>query len=190
MSELKKEKIFGIGLSRTGTKSLAAAMEKLGYKVKHSARFIDEVRFYDFLSDIIISARYKFLDYAFPESKFILTVRETESWIKSNQQHATRHGRRNRRDVRRIPLRRAENRFLIFGITYFDEQIFREVQKTFHEEVNSYFRNKYTDYFNKLITLNICEGEGWEKLCTFLDKPIPKIPFPYKNKKKIVEKYV
>lgn len=171
------EKVFGIGLTRTGTKSLAAAMHILGYKTRHSARHIDEVRSYDFLSDIIISARYKFLDYAYPEAKFILTIRDTESWIRSNRQHGTRHGRRSVKDVRRIPLRRAENRFLIFGITHFDERVFRMARKTFHEEVFSYFENNS----GKLLILNICNGEGWEELCSFLGKEIPATLFPHKN---------
>jgi len=173
------EKVFGIGLTRTGTNSLTIAMHILGYRVKHAAAHIDEVRNYDFLSDIIISGRYKFLDYVYPESKFILTIRDTESWIESNRQHGTRHGRRSKRDVRRIPLRRAENRFLVFGITYFDEQIYRKTQKIFHEEVYNYFRND----LNRLLTLDICKGEGWEKLCPFLGREIPVGLFPHRNQR-------
>lgn len=182
MRELDKGKIFGIGLTRTGTKSLAEAMRIIGYTVKHSAVSVDEVREYDFLCDIVISSRYKFLDYVYPAAKFILTVRDTESWIKSNYQHASRYGSRRRKDrVHRIPLHRAENRFATFGITYFDEQVYRKVQKAFHEEVYNYFENNYTDYSNKLLTLDICKGEGWEKLCPFLGKEILNQPFPCKN---------
>ncbi len=182
MHELGKEKIFGIGLTRTGTKSLAGAMYILGYTVKHSPKSIDEVREYDFLCDIIISSRYKFLDCVYPKAKFILTIRDVESWIKSNQQHASRYAsRRKKKSVHRIPLRRAENRFLTFGITYFDEQIYRKVQKTFHEEIYNYFENNYTNPIKKLLTLDICEGGGWEKLCPFLEKEIPDRPFPHKN---------
>ena len=33
------------------------------------------------------------------------------------------------------------------------------------------------------LDMNICDnGDGWEKLCKFLDKEIPNIDFPYKNK--------
>lgn len=182
MHELAKEKIFGIGLTRTGTKSLAEAMYILGYKAKHSPGSIDEVREYDFLCDILISSRYEFLDCVYPKAKFILTVRDIESWIKSNRQHASRYAsRRKKKSVHRIPLRRAENRFLIFGITYFDEQIYRTAQKVFHEKVYNYFENNYTDCLNKLLILDICKGEGWEKLCPFLGKEIPTKLFPRKN---------
>jgi hypothetical protein len=34
--------------------------------------------------------------------------------------------------------------------------------------------------------MNICDGEGWEKLCSFLNKPIPDVPFPKEN---ITENY-
>lgn len=179
MRELDKEKIFGIGLTRTGTKSLAEAMKILDYTVKHGPVSIDEVREYDFLCDIVISSRYKFLDYVYPEAKFILTVRNTESWIKSNYQHASRYASRRRKDrVHRIPLHRAENRFATFGITYFDEQVYRNVQKTFQEEVYNYFKDNCA---RKLLTLDICEGEGWEKLCPFLKRDIPNQSFPHKN---------
>jgi hypothetical protein len=34
--------------------------------------------------------------------------------------------------------------------------------------------------------MNICDdGDGWEKLCKFLNKPIPDMEFPHENKSKI-----
>ena len=41
---------------------------------------------------------------------------------------------------------------------------------------------KNIDYLD----MNICdEGDGWEKLCKFLNKPIPDMEFPHENKNKI-----
>lgn len=182
MHELDKIKIFGVGLTRTGTKSLAEAMRILEYKVKHSPVSVDDLREYDFLCDIIISSKYKFLDYVYPKAKFILTIRDAESWIRSNQEHASRYASRRKKEaVHRIPLHRAENRFSIFGITYFDEQVYREVQKAFEKEVYDYFNSNYTDFDSKLLVLDICAGEGWEKLCHFLGKEVVDQPFPRKN---------
>jgi hypothetical protein len=52
------------------------------------------------------------------------------------------------------------------------------------EEIEN--RNKeIIDYFKfdntKLLVMDIIKGDGWEKLCKFLDKPIPNRPFPHKN---------
>ena len=35
---------------------------------------------------------------------------------------------------------------------------------------------------NKLLIIDICNGDGWSKLCDFLKKPIPSIGFPNVNK--------
>ena len=51
------------------------------------------------------------------------------------------------------------------------------------------FEKKASDargYFSKnrpndLLVMNICDGEGWEVLCPFLNKPIPNVIFPKKN---------
>ena len=165
-----KQKIFGIGLGRTGTKSLAKAMAILGYKVKHSPKYVDEIDNYDFINDIFIAARYKFLDYMFPDAKFILTIRDTESWIASCVKHDG-GGRRAR------PLRRAENRFLLYGRTDFNRRFFEKFYPEFNGGVISHFGNNY----DKLLIFNICGGEGWNNLCSFLGKEIPTVKFPHLN---------
>ena len=46
------------------------------------------------------------------------------------------------------------------------------------QEIQGYFKERPQD----LLTLDICAGEGWKKLCPFLGVPIPKEDFPHKNK--------
>lgn len=46
-----------------------------------------------------------------------------------------------------------------------------------HENVRTFFQDKP----GKLLELNIIAGDGWEKLCPFLGKPIPDQPFPVKH---------
>jgi len=36
----------------------------------------------------------------------------------------------------------------------------------------------------KLLILDVCGGEGYEKLCPFLGVPVASDPFPMKNKSK------
>ena len=33
----------------------------------------------------------------------------------------------------------------------------------------------------KLLVIDITEGRGWEPICTFLNLPIPEVPFPRVN---------
>jgi hypothetical protein len=93
-------KIFGIGLSRTGTKSLTSALHVLGLKAIHypedetTLRELTEGNYqfsllehFDGITDITVSAFYPQLDQLFPNSKFILTVRDKESWLKSLEKH-------------------------------------------------------------------------------------------------------
>ena len=57
-------------------------------------------------------------------------------------------------------------------------ELFKERYAAYNEHVRSHFQGK--SYF---MEINICDKhEGWEKLCTFIDEPIPDIPFPHKGK--------
>ena len=44
--------------------------------------------------------------------------------------------------------------------------------------------NKHNENMKQYNPLVVCweSGDGWYPLCTFLDKPIPKVPFPHLNK--------
>lgn len=93
-------KVFGIGLGRTGTKSLTAALHHLGI---HIAHYPDDATTYqelaagnyqfsllkslDGITNVTVSLLYPHLDQLFPGSKFILTVREKEDWLMSLEQH-------------------------------------------------------------------------------------------------------
>lgn len=51
-----------------------------------------------------------------------------------------------------------------------------------HDSNIRFLNKKNIDYLD----MNICdEGDGWEKLCKFLNKPIPDMEFPHENKNKI-----
>ncbi len=176
-------KIFGIGLSKTGTTSLAHALDILGYKVKDClglANFkkghissIDKtaLQSHDALTDTPIPSFYRELDVEFPNSKFILTIREMDAWLNSckkqfNQKLADKQTE-------------AHNQLFmdLYDTTVFDEEKFRAGYKRFVEGVLEYFKDRPDD----LLVIDISNGEGWEKLCPFLGKPAPNIPFPKSN---------
>jgi hypothetical protein len=59
---------------------------------------------------------------------------------------------------------------------------------TYKRIIDKYFitgeniKNFFKDKPDQFLELRICEGEGWEKLCPFLDVDVPDFPFPYENK--------
>ncbi len=176
-------KIFGIGLSKTGTTSLANALEILGYRVKDclgvtdyrkgDLSSIDKAALLnnDALTDTPIPSYYRELDVEYPDSKFVLTVRDMGDWLKSckkqfNQKLADKQTE-------------AHNQlfFDLYESTVFNEEKFRVGYKRFVEGVLDYFKDRTDD----LLIINVSKGDGWEKLCPFLGKSIPDVPFPKSN---------
>lgn len=176
-------KIFGIGLSKTGTTSLARALTILGYRTRDyigakryvpgdlSSIDIRELNVHDAFTDTPIPSFYKELDAAYPHSKFILTVRNPDDWLKSCKKQFTR------RSVERQ--NEAENRIFLdlYGCAYFDKERFAAGYRRFVAEVLDHFKDRPSD----LLILDICGGDGWEALCEFLGCPVPKAPFPVAN---------
>src|SRR5438477_12681989 len=91
-----KPKVFCIGFHKTGTKSLAAALRTLGYSVTGPngvkdpnignnvyAMAFDLAERFDAFQDNPWPIIYKELDKRYPGSKFVLSVRGSDSWIKS-----------------------------------------------------------------------------------------------------------
>lgn len=168
-----KHKAWGIGLGRTGTTSFCESLKLLGYdRVVHNPTF-EQLAHIDGAADNGCTVFYKYLDYKYPGSKFVLLTREFDSWIDSAEYI---HGH--------DPIDRSEDviimrRMLLYGTVVFDREKFTEAYYRHHEDVRSYFRNRPDD----LLEMSIIEGDGWDVLCPFLDLPVPEAPFGNKNKR-------
>ncbi len=177
-------KIFGIGLSKTGTTSLYAALCELGYRsgtFRHLRELQladwfrgdfshDYLRDLDALTDLPIGVFFPQLDQKYPGSRFILTVRDIDSWLTSVARQFSRQPEPEpgfRRDVR----------MAAYGTSVFHEQRFRFVYKTHQRNVKWYFDNRPQD----LLVMDICGGDGWDKLCHFLNRDRPSMPFPHQR---------
>ncbi len=173
--------IFGIGLSKTGTHSLTRALELLGLRAIHypdpagmvAGRFREVLAGYDAATDISVSACFRELDRAFPGSRFILTLREIDQWIESVADH------RRRRD--HLPIApdcpKAIIRERVYGVRTFDEEAFRRAYARHRREVRDYFACRPDD----LLEIDLCAAPSWDRLCAFLGRPVPDIPFPHLN---------
>ncbi len=176
-------KIFGIGLSKTGTTSLARALDILGYRTRDylgvthyrtgdlSSVDLDIIDSNDAFTDTPIPSFYRQLDKAYPGSKFILTVRDKEGWLKScKKQFNQKLADKQNEATRQVFLD-------LYGTNVFDEEKFSAGYDRFVTGVKDYFRERPED----LLILDVAAGDGWEQLCPFLGKEIPDIPFPRAN---------
>lgn len=211
-------KVFGIGLSHTATTSLNAALNILGVKSIHWP--VDKTTYqelscghydltilkeYQAVTDITVSPFYQALDRNYPGSKFILTTRNKESWIKSmaiinkiwkefaHKNSLQRFSLALWKDLlyykspgalrtawKRTITAKAVEFYRIAqygGIAFEDEEVLSNVYDKHQEDVLNYFKGRDND----LLVLNVCNGEGWEKLCPFLGRPIPAEKFPHKK---------
>lgn len=163
-------KIFGIGLGRTGTNSLYKAVKKLGFTAVHNPKDFNHLSQFQFASDGIPPIHYQFLDKRFPGYKFILTVRDLTSWLRSASAWDGR--------TKPGPYRRQASRYALYKSWYYDEYSFMQGYYEHCAKVLAYFKDRRED----LLIMNIANGEGWEKLCPFLEKDIPDIPFPHTHR--------
>jgi hypothetical protein len=181
----KSAKIFGIGLSRTGTLSLTTALTTLGIDAKHypndpktqeelkrGCYALSLLHSVQALTDIPVAPFYPQFDSAFPESKFILTTRSTGAWLASVENHFRMYVERRRDDF---------DDFIfacVYGSLHFNAERFEYVKELHEGNVRRYFADKP----DRLLILDLFQGDSWESLCSFLGRPVPDEAFPHLNK--------
>lgn len=196
----RRPKVFGLGLSRTGTRSLTAALHVLGFDTVHyptdratlDTLIRGDVRFplldhYDGITDITVAPYFEDLDRSHPGSKFVLTVRDEEPWLRSCQNHwtgrsafeeAPKDGRGREEHEIHMEIRRFL-RAAVYGSYEFEPERFRRACRRHVDGVKRYFADRPGD----LLVLDIAAGDGYEKLAPFLGVAMPEQPFPHKGKR-------
>ncbi len=164
----KPEKVFAIGLPKTGTNSITNVFTDLGFKTKHyiAHNFEEKSSKYDFISDVLASIRFEWLDRAYPGSKFILTVRELNSWLDSCRNHFKREAGGIMGKVREE----------LFGVNVWDEELFRETYNRHFRNVRTYFQGR-----DNLLILDILGGDKPDRMEDFLGFDVNVGSFPKKN---------
>ena len=175
----RMNKVFGIGFHKTGTTTLAQALAHFGYRwcgVRHDLvepirrgdlepvwRVADD---HDLVQDNPWPLIYRELDEHYPDSKFILMVRETDRWIRSAMNHFS---------GRSTPMRE-----WIYGVgdPTGHRELYIEVYERHNREVQEYFADRPDD----LLVVNWERGDGRNELCPFLGLEVPDIPMPHANK--------
>jgi hypothetical protein len=176
-----KTKVFCIGFHKTGTTSLEMALKKLGYTVTGSfgtkdpdiANKVHEMAYamvekFDAFEDNPWPILYRELDQRFPDSKFALTRRPTENWIRSQVKDFA---------STETPMRRwiyGEDAGCPLG----NEETYTVRYERHNREVQEYFADRPND----LLIIDLPNDDGWSRLCPFLGRTVPDEPFPHANK--------
>jgi hypothetical protein len=188
-------KVINAGLGRTGTTSLKAALDRLGFgpgyhmfdiisnedrlaqweKIVCEGEPADWPAIYDGYTAAIdgpSAIYYQQLITAFPDAKVILTVRDAERWYESTAntlyQFAVNSGPTR--------LYRVVSTMIwdgLFDGRFADKAHAIEIYRQHNEEVIARVPG------DNLLVYNVTEG--WAPLCGFLDVPVPAGPFPRLN---------
>lgn len=176
-------KIFGIGLNKTGTTTLGTCLQQLGFRhtswclplleqvaIGEFEPLVAHIAAHDSFEDWPYPLVFEQLDRHFPGSRFILTRRSSPArWLASFEAHA----------LRTDPLLGARTRSLAYGLPYpqLDPEAHLRRYEQHLQRVRSYFARRPADL------LEVCweEEASWERLCAFLQRPVPDLPFPHAN---------
>ncbi|MEM8872771.1 MAG: sulfotransferase family protein [Planctomycetota bacterium] len=177
-----RPKVFCIGFMKTGTTSLGAALEVLGYRVAgpfgiHDPRIAEHawpraqevLEHYDAVQDNPWPVLFTELDAAYPGSKFILSTRDLRSWIGSVERYFG-------------PKYRTPMRDWIFGPADNEER--REKYLARYERHTRKVRAHFAGRDGDLLEIDLSRDAGWGRLCSFLECPVPDAPFPSLNTSK------
>ncbi|MDO5612244.1 MAG: sulfotransferase [Paracoccus sp. (in: a-proteobacteria)] len=178
--------VFGVGLSKTATTTLAEALNILGYKVQDNppiakvkdGRIVMDwpwwLRDCDAMTDLPVAAVMPKLVEKFPNARFIYTTRAMEPWLKSCKSHFSPKLRAMR--VQQGNQWMTDLSAAVYGHHSFtDPEPFRQAYLRHDEMVRK------TVPSDRLLTIDFTTNPGWEPLCAFLGKPVPMQPFPHAN---------
>ncbi len=171
--DFEARKIFGIGLSRTGTTSLNAALNILGWHSVHWQNPLtrelidhDDLFLFEAFTDITVSHNFEWLYHTFPNAHFILTERDEDDWAKSIAFHYYRIRNANGPADLASHVQKELMRFKANQITanlYSRHPTWKDAIIAFNSRVEAFFADKPPD---RLLRIRITEGEGWDKLTT------------------------
>lgn len=194
--------ILGAGLSRTGTTSLHASSEMLGFSSLHFARkrlmwtirgrsrsfrVFDDV---DAVSDLPAALYWRELLDVYPDLRVILTIRQEDAWFESCSRYfaskaafgSVPNGVRirnlfNKEERERVAAARARQaiRLVAYGSVQPERDRWINAYRSHNDAVRIGVPKE------RLLEIDITAGDGWSKLCGFLQVPNPGGSMPHLN---------
>lgn len=196
-------KVIGAGFGRTGTLSMKAALEKLGYvKCHHMIEVFasaEQMRMWDEIGkgvdpdwdkvfagfeaavDFPSAAYWRELAEHYPDARVVLTTRSFESWYKSASETIWAVGAAMPGWMKAlVPKARTITRMVnntvwarVFHGRFEDYEYARKVFEDHEAAVKAAIPPERLLVFEP--------KQGWAPLCAFLGKPVPEEPFPHVN---------
>lgn len=190
------DKIFCIGYPKTGTSSLASYLNSLEYKIVHDDLTVPyhvyvngSVRLPLNVDGIanVHQHRFREFDREYPESKFILTTRGKDNWLRSINnwredsdpdgllrepftiEDMERHGCVSMAYID------------LYGCVYPDDDTMWERHSRHKTDVYRYFN--LTGRFGRLLTLPLEAKNKTKLICDFLGVKDPGIPYPHEKQR-------
>jgi hypothetical protein len=167
-------KLFAIGLSRTGTTSLTKYLNDNGISSIHypNPNQLYNLQ-YKAATDITVSDQFERLDKAYPGSLFVYTYRNKESWMKSMEKYLSPS-----RPHKLIQSGwRVEIRTRMYGASLFDQELYSKSFDKYDQRVRKYFEGR-----DDFLEINIVGGDTTEALDKFLGLSKSPGKFPKENK--------
>jgi len=204
---LKKQKVFCIGLNKTGTTSMELILKDFGYilgdqaeaehlmddwAIRDFRRIVKYCETADAFQDLPFSVdfTYQALDYAFQGSKFILTVRNNadewyQSMIRFHSKIMETSGLPTIDDLKNFSYRekgwnwrQLQNIFGVDESNPYNESLFKRYYTNHNRQVMEYFKYRPSD----LLVLNLANPSAMQFLCDFLDIKYEGQLIPHLNK--------
>lgn len=174
-------KIFIIGLPRTGTTSVCAAMLDLSLKVAHTAYTQKTFEQAQVIADTPIFCDYQILDSYYPNSLFIYLERATHLWLPSIKQLLARMQKNIlRADGGFNPTIKRCYQQIFTPFTeenIQDDNFLLECYQQHQNNVKAYFEKRPQD----LLSIDISEGHSYAQLLSFLGLDVKEGDFQQMN---------
>jgi hypothetical protein len=191
--------VIGAGFGRTGTLSLKAALEQLGFgPCMHMVPLLQDPETSALIHkategdtdmlDVALAGHRSTVDWPmayfwreltdrYPAAKVILTVRDPEKWYESADKtiHAAANAGRESGFLDRDVMNMVDSTVWdgTFGGRFADRdhaiRVFQEHNERVRREIPA----------DRLLVFEV--AQGWEPLCSFLGVPVPETPFPRLN---------
>jgi hypothetical protein len=185
-------RVYGIGLTKTATSTLAAALESLGYLQAHFTNPFtheiiaeDDFPLFDAVTDTPAALRFETLAHTYENAKFILTERPLETWAQSFERHFQRsdggYAKFRAKAARPGQLRYGADLARLHAGLYFPHPTPQAAYAAHTTRVEAFFATRPA----QLLRHNAFTGDGWPALCAFLDKPIPPTSYPWRNRSEL-----
>ncbi|MGB1263542.1 MAG: sulfotransferase [Cognaticolwellia sp.] len=166
-------KIFIIGLPRTGTTSVCAAMLDLGFRVAHTAYTDRTFTDAQVIADTPVFCDYQLLDIAFPNAKFIYLERNLTNWLPSIAQLLARmHVNLVRDDGGFNPIIKRCYQTIFAPYSLSNSQDFAFLSQCYQQhqaQAQSYFNGRVDDF----LSIDISAPLSYQQLLTFLNVTPP-----------------